>query len=133
MLFPYISICSLLLFTPGAVWDWLARRVYPAEKRAIAIYYDKDCGFCLKTAKLFRTFCLTPENAIEPAQDHPAIKPIFEAQDSWVVTDGQGNHWTKWAAVAYLWRQSPVFWLLGKAFAWPRRGGFRPPPPRREG
>ncbi len=117
-LFPFISITSLLLFTPGAVWDWLGRRVYPPSKRAIAIYYDGKCGFCLRTAKLLRTFCLPGDVPIRPAQDDPDIRPLFEAEESWVVTDGQGNRWTKWAAVAFVLRQSQVFWLPGKAFEW---------------
>ncbi len=117
-LFPFISITSLLLFTPGAVWDWLGQRVYPPSTRAIAIYYDGDCGFCLKTAKLLRTFCLPADVQIRPAQDDPDIRPLFEAEESWVVTDGQGNRWTKWDAVAFVLRQGPVFWLFGKAFEW---------------
>jgi predicted DCC family thiol-disulfide oxidoreductase YuxK len=117
-LFPFISIASLLLFTPSEVWDWLGRWVYPPEKRAISIYYDGACGFCLKTAKLFRELCLPQDVPIRPAQDDPAIRPIFEAEDSWVVTDTQGNQRTKWAAFAFVLRQSPVFWLFGKAFEW---------------
>ncbi len=117
-LFPFVSIASLLLFTPGEVWDWLGRRVYPPDKRAIAIYYDGDCGFCLKTARLLRTFCLPADVVIRPAQDDPEIRPLFEAEESWVVTDGEGNRWTKWAAVAFVLRQSPVFWLFGKALQW---------------
>ena len=117
-LFPFISIASLLLFTPGAVWDWLVEQVYPPSTRAIAIYYDGDCGFCLKTAKLLRTFCLPADVPIRPAQDDPNIRPLFEAEESWVVTDGEGKQWTKWAAVAFVLRQSPVFWLIGKAFQW---------------
>ena len=34
------------------------------------------------------------------------------------MTDGRGNHLTKWAAVAFVMRQSPMFWLFGKAFEW---------------
>lgn len=117
-LFPFISITSLLLYTPGAVWDWLGRLVYPPSKHAIEIYFDGTCGFCLKTAKLFRTFCLPSDVPIRPAQDKPDIRPIFEAEDSWVVTDGRGNRWTKWAAVAFVLRQSPMFWLLGKVSEW---------------
>jgi len=117
-LFPFISITSLLLFTPGVVWDWLGRKINPATKRGIEIYYDAGCGFCLKTAKLFRTFCLPADVPIRPAQDNPEILPIFEAEDSWVVTDGQGGRLTKWAAVAFVMRQSPLFWLPGKAFQW---------------
>ncbi|MFQ5567619.1 MAG: HTTM domain-containing protein, partial [Paracoccaceae bacterium] len=117
-LFPFISIASLLLFTPGEVWDWLGRRIYPPSKHAIAIYYDGGCGFCLKTAKVLRTFCLPADVPIRPAQDDPEIRPLFEAEESWVVTDAEGNRRTKSAAVAFVLRQSPVFWPIGKALEW---------------
>ncbi len=118
VMFPFISITSLLLLTPSEVWDWLGKRVYPKSKQSIKIYYDGDCGFCLKTAKIFRTFCLPDGVPILPAQKHKAIRPIFEAEDSWVVSTGDGNQLTKWTAVAFVLRQSPIFWIFGKFFEW---------------
>jgi len=115
-LFPMVSISSLMLFTMPEVWDWIAKRVHTAEKKAIRIYYDGNCGFCLKTAKIFRAFCLPEEVPILKAQENETIRPIFEAEDSWVVTDTAGNHYTKWAAVAFVMRQSPIFWIFGKLF-----------------
>ena len=115
-LFPMVSITSLTLFTLPEVWDWIAKRAHTAEMRAIKIYYDGTCGFCLKTAKIFRTFCLSDEVPILPAQDDPKIRPIFEAEDSWVVTDHAGNTYTKWVAVAFVLRQSWIFWIFGKLF-----------------
>ncbi len=119
-LFPMVSLTSLMVFMPGEVWDWLAKRVHTEKKRAIKIYYDGDCGFCLKIAKIFRGFCLPSGVPILKAQEHDDIRPIFEAEDSWVVTDAEGQAFTKWAGVTFVMRQSPVFWIFGVVLdLWP--------------
>ena len=54
--FPYVSLASLTLFCGGWVWDALGKvheRRHPIAPR---VYYDRDCGFCLKSCLLFRTF-----------------------------------------------------------------------------
>jgi hypothetical protein len=48
-LFPLISIVSLLIFTPGAVWDWLERRTNRGDSDLIQVFYDGHCDFCRKT------------------------------------------------------------------------------------
>ncbi len=113
-LFPVVSICSLLLFTPGAVWDWLARRLRTEERAGLAIYYDGDCAFCYKVCLILRAFCLPSETPIRKAQDDPEIRPLFEAEESWVVRDFDGRLFTKWAAVNLVLRRSPVFWPIGR-------------------
>ncbi|RME65344.1 MAG: HTTM domain-containing protein, partial [Alphaproteobacteria bacterium] len=86
-LFWAISIASLSLFVPGAGWDWLGRRVYPPAKRRIALFYDEGCVFCEKTCRLLRTFCLTRDNPIRPAQGDAVAGPLLAAHKSWVVLD----------------------------------------------
>lgn len=113
-LFPVISICSLLLFTPGAVWDWLERRFRTEERTGLAIYYDGDCTFCYKVCLILRTFCLPAGTPILKAQDDPEIRPLFEAEESWVVRDFDGRLVTKWSAVNLVLRHSPVFWPIGR-------------------
>lgn len=112
-LFPLVSITSLTLFTPPEVWDWLSKRIHTPRKRAIKIYYDGDCGFCLKIAKIMRAFCLPSDVEILKAQESPDIRPIFEAEETWVVTDADGNTFIKWDGVTFVMRQSPIFWLPG--------------------
>ncbi|MEM8800027.1 MAG: HTTM domain-containing protein [Pseudomonadota bacterium] len=118
-LFPYISIASLLLFIPGKVWDWLDARLNPRDRREIVMYYDKDCGFCRKVCQILRSFCLTPSNAIRPAQDTPEITPLFHEHQSWVVTRPGHRPLIKWPAVAFILRQSwplkPLGWLLDRS------------------
>lgn len=116
--FPFVSLTSLTLLTQAAVWDWFGRGHRAASLRGIRIYYDQDCGFCLKVARIIRSFCLVPQTPILPAQQNASIRPVFEELNSWVVMDADDRVWTKWKAVAFVLRQSPLFHPLGRAFDW---------------
>jgi len=116
-LFPFISIASLLAFTPGAVWDWLAARLRTKERRGLWIYYDQDCAFCRKVCLLLRTFLILPDSLIVPAQNQPEIHDILREYDSWVVVDHDDTRYVRWRAVAIVFLRSPIFWPLGFVFA----------------
>lgn len=119
-LFPAVSICSLILFTPPAVWDWLAGKRDLARIRQIILFYDEGCGFCEKTCRILRAFCLTPENAIRPAQSDAQAGPVLQRYTSWVVRDANGTMHVKWAAVVFVLKQSPITWVFGWiAGLWP--------------
>lgn len=119
-LFPFISITSLLSFTPGWVWDKLGEKLRTPERLGLKIYYDKDCGFCLKTCRLLRTFLLFAEIPIKPAQDFQDVYQAMQAHNSWVVVDHEGKQHIKWAALVLLFKRSLIFWplatLLGARF-----------------
>lgn len=110
--FPWISITSLLAFTPSAFWDELAKRVRTPERLTIRIYYDKPCNFCKKISLILRSFLLFPDTPLEPAQKIPKIHAILEKHNSWVVLDAAGTAHVRWDAMITLFRHSPVFsWL----------------------
>jgi predicted DCC family thiol-disulfide oxidoreductase YuxK len=115
-IFPLVSIASILAFTPGWVWDKLGARLRTRERTGVKIYYDKDCGFCLKTCRLLREFLLFPETAIAPAQDYPDIHATMQQHNSWVVIDHDATQLVRWRALALLFRRSwlfrPLGWLL---------------------
>ncbi len=113
-LFPYISIASLLAFTPGWVWDRLEERVLIPSRTGGAIYYDGECAFCLKVCLLLRTFLVLPGLPIIPAQNEPDIHGLMQRHVSWVVVDSQGEAHVRWPAVVALFSRSPVFWPLGR-------------------
>jgi len=119
-LFPLIDFMSLSLLIPGALWAMFSnRRSQSADtqrRQAIQMYYDEDCGFCLKMCLLLRMMLLSPGNQILPAQQHPDIYPIMEKNNSWVVTDADNNHYIHWHAMAFLfksrWPFKPLGWLM---------------------
>jgi len=114
--FPFVSLTSLTLLLGGWWWDWAARRA--DHGRSLALYYDRDCGFCRKSCELLREFLVLRRTTIEPAQDHPHAGPLLEAQYSWVVIDDAGVAHTKWQAFVALLRHSLLFRGLAPLAAW---------------
>lgn len=110
--FSYVSITSLTVFLGGWVWDALDRRHQQRHPGTLRIYYDRDCGFCLKMCLLFQQFLILPRAQIAPAQDTPRARTLLEANNSWVVIDATEQAHLKWPAFVALLRQSPLLgWL----------------------
>jgi len=115
--FPFISLASLSAFAGGWIWDALDRRAQRREARRgalpLRIYYDRDCGFCLKMCRLLRTFLVLPRAEILPAQDYGRARALLEANYSWVIIDHDDRAALKWPAFVLLLRRSPLFAWLG--------------------
>lgn len=121
--FPYVSLASNTVLLGGWFWDWAARR--RDHGRSIRIFYDRDCGFCLKSCLLFQTFLVLPRAEIRPAQDFERSRALMDANYSWVVIDHDDVAHTKWPAFTALLRHSLLFsWLyrLAAARLWVRPG-----------
>lgn len=115
--FPLVSLTGLIVFIPGLVWDKLLPWWNGRNARAgITLFYDEECNFCRKTCLIFRELGLPPETRILPAQQIPDVAAILRRENSWVVEDGNGVRRTRWKAVAWVWRRSPLLWLLGLLF-----------------
>lgn len=115
-LFPLIDLVSLTLLLPSALWVWIATRRRDTRLEAITIWYDRDCGFCLKMCLLLREFLLPPAVRIRPAQSNDEIGEILERENSWVVTDADGAVYLHWDAMRFLWTRrwpfKPIGWLM---------------------
>ena len=119
-LFPLIDFMALSLLIPGAIWVKTCRTPAQIQRRkyqqAIRLYYDEDCGFCLKMCLILRAFLLPASTKILPAQHYPDIYPILERENSWVITDPDGKPYIHWHAMAYLfsqrWPFKPLAWLM---------------------
>jgi hypothetical protein len=110
--FPWISITSLIAFTPSAFWDFLAKLTRRSKTTAVRIYYDEPCGFCRKISLILRSLLVLPEAPVEPAQSTPNVRTILENHNSWVVMDETGKPSIRWEAMLTLFRYSPVWWWL---------------------
>lgn len=110
--FPFVSFASLTSFAGGWLWDAAARRRAARRPAPPKLYYDRDCGFCLKSCLLLRQLLVVPELQIAPAQDTPRAKTLLEANYSWVLIDSDEQAYLKWPAFVALLRHSPLFgWL----------------------
>ena len=126
-LFPLVSIASLSVFTPSWVWDRLQTRLHDARRSGLRIYYDDACDFCHKTCLILRTLLMLGKVPILKAQETAAIHREMVAHNSWVVVDHDGTRFVRWAALALVFRRSPIFSLLGRLIGagWFARTGDR--------
>jgi len=118
-LFPLIDFMSLTVLIPSAVWIWLAARRKPKHYDDIVIYYDQDCGFCLKMVLVLRELLLSRHVKIYPAQDYDHIYAIMERENSWVIQGANGEYHTHWHAMRHLFAQRWVFRPLSWIMAFP--------------
>ncbi|HUR39682.1 MAG TPA: DCC1-like thiol-disulfide oxidoreductase family protein [Verrucomicrobiae bacterium] len=110
--FPYVSLSSLTILLGGWFWDWRARANEARFPNGPKIFYDEDCGFCLKSCRLLQTFLVLPRASIAPAQSTQRAKALLEANYSWVIIDAEDRAHLKWRGFVALLRESPVFgWL----------------------
>ena len=124
-LFPFISITSIILFTPSETWDALARRFWLASGAGLTMYYDQDCSFCLKMCWLLKTFLGLKSAQIIPAQTDAEMAEILEREFSWVVVTPSGERLIKWPAMVAVFAASPWGRFLAPMLAWPQRLGNR--------
>jgi hypothetical protein len=110
--FPWISAFTMLGLLPSAFWDKLIAIFRTEERLGLRIYYDQDCGFCTKAARIIRTFFLLPETRILPAQTGPSIESDMNRNNSWVIVDNNGERHFGYKAFVLIARLSPVLWPL---------------------
>ena len=96
----------MTVLTGGWIWDALDQRLNCG--RDLRIYYDRDCGFCLASCHLLRSFLILPHARIEAAQDTPRAKALMEAHWSWVVIDRDNTAHLKFEAFIALLKASPL-------------------------
>lgn len=121
--FPWVSLASLSVLLGGWWWDWATRRL--DRGRHLKIYYDQDCGFCLKSCLLFRHLMVLPNTEILPAQGSARASALMQAQYSWVVIDADDVAHTKWNAWVAIVRHSLLFgwtWRLAALKLWEKPG-----------
>jgi hypothetical protein len=112
-----VSIASLAAFVPHVIWGWLGRRYWRSGQERIVIYYDRDCGFCRKTALILREFFLPRSVAVLPAQSVAEIGDLLDREQSWVVVDPVGTRHLHWEALVYICRQSLLLHPIGSFLA----------------
>lgn len=110
--FPYLCFVYLLLLVPDR---WINKMLFERREKLskIRIFYDPDCGFCRAVSLIFKEFCLGPTAKVLPADSNQEALSLLHKHNSWVVYGHEGGTYLKWEAVAYILKQSPVFWIFG--------------------
>jgi predicted DCC family thiol-disulfide oxidoreductase YuxK len=111
-IFPLLGITGMLFFLPGQFWDFLERKFVKASAASIKIYYDDDCGFCLRAVRIIKMFFLLPAVESAGAQSVPEIDAEMRQRNSWVVVDRQGEHHYGFDGVVVVIGESPILWPL---------------------
>lgn len=84
-----------------------------AKSTTVAIYYDKNCGFCKRSVELIRRWFWVRTHHTGPAQADPAVHRVMVERDSWVVINDQGETFTTFPAGVEIARHSPILkWLV---------------------
>ena len=112
-IFPFISIAAILVFLPGATWDWLFERLRTSSRAGVRIYFDSGCDFCRKAIGLLCTFALIPGTRTISADEDPKILGILQTENSWVAVDHNEAIHLRFKALVYVIRQSPIFFPVG--------------------
>ena len=141
-IFPFVFIIAWMVFLPGAVWEFLARRV-SRRGAGWTVYFDGDCGFCRVSAHNIPRFLGLSQAKNLPAQTELEILSIMRSENSWVVVDDQGlrhldyqgflalcraSFWARW--IHGFLSMPLVAWLGTRGYRWVARNrpAFRPRP-----
>ena len=106
-IFPLIGIICMAFFLPPVFWDRLQRRLASPETHRVEVYYDQDCGFCLRTVRLIETFFF-PNIEIAGAQTVLQIEAEMRQRNFWVVLDARGERHFAYDAVVVVAAVSPL-------------------------
>ena len=106
-IFPLIGIISMFFFLPSVFWEWLERRLRFFKSATVKIYYDQDCGLCLRMVRLIKTFFL-PAAEIAGARSVPDIEIDMRQRNSWVVVDAQSVRHYGYDGVVVVASASPI-------------------------
>jgi predicted DCC family thiol-disulfide oxidoreductase YuxK len=106
-IFPVIGIISMFFFLPGMFWDRFEQRLGIKQSATVKIYYDEDCGFCVRTVRLIQTFFL-PAAEVSAAQTITEIETDMRQHNSLVVLDAQGTRHYGYDGIVMVAATSPI-------------------------
>jgi len=90
-LFTFICEVMWLLFIPGEFWDFFQRKSIQKQDDKLILFYDNECDFCFKVARVIREFFLLNTVQIVPAQSQSVIFNEMKKMNSWVVRNETGK------------------------------------------
>lgn len=83
-----------------------------SQSKTVAIYYDRECGFCRRSVELIVRWSRVRTSHTGPAQERADIYALMQEKDSWVVENDRGERFTTFQAGVEIARHSPVLRFL---------------------
>lgn len=111
-IFPLIGITGMLFFLPAQFWQYLEQKLTEEPAREVKIYYDDDCGFCVRMVRIIKMFFLLPSVETAAAQSAPEIEAEMRRHNSWVVLDERGERHFGYDGFVVVAGASPIVRLL---------------------
>ena len=122
--FPFINIITVVALLPGLFWTFVAKLARKGKTESIVAHYDSECGFCRKIIHYFKVFFILPATSISPASNDPSIFSDMMSHKSWVITDGQNNHYFKFEGFKKIVAASPLVSFIGPVLRIPAINRF---------
>ena len=87
----------------------------------LRVYFDGDCRFCRRSARILQSLVLPVQTPVMPGQIDPEIFRLMVEHNSWVVLTGDNQSHLKADAFAVVLEQSPFFFWRWSAIPlrWP--------------
>ena len=82
------------------------------KSNTVAIYYDKNCGFCRRSVELIVRWGRVRTHHTGPAQENDEVFAVMQQFDSWVVVNQTGERFTTFQAGVEIARHSPFLRFL---------------------
>lgn len=84
-----------------------------SKSKTVAIYYDKECGFCRRSVELITKWFRVRTHHTGPAQANQRMWQIMQEKDSWVIENDTGETFTTFQGGVEIARHSPILkWLV---------------------
>lgn len=117
-LFGVIMTTATIGLLPSAFWESvltrITQRLSTRSRRGLSIYYDLDCGFCVKMITLCKdTLCLAPDTIYSPLSTNTELSELSKKHNSWIVVDETGAKHLAWDGVLLVLKYSFAFRPLG--------------------
>jgi predicted DCC family thiol-disulfide oxidoreductase YuxK/uncharacterized membrane protein YphA (DoxX/SURF4 family) len=116
-LFTFICMVMWLLFLPGDLWDLFQLKSIQKQDDKLVIFYDSECDFCFKIAKIIREFFLLSTVQILPAQSNNVVFKEMKKMNSWVVRNEAGKFFYQFEGFLEVLKHSTVGRFLYPLFS----------------
>lgn len=109
--FPYVAIACWITLLPQDFWDHLELKLKRPLPKTITIYYDKECNFCRKIARVIQGAFFLPYDSLKEIQSEDIPTKLMLENNSWVIKSN-AHYFTRYTGFHELVKISPFNRIL---------------------